>query len=189
MNKQPVIILSAPSGAGKSTLVHYVLERFPQLAFSISATSRAPRGGEQHGTEYYFLSTEAFEEGIAREDFLEWEEVYKGFYYGTPKSELKRIQDEGKVVLFEIDVKGGLRLKQFFGDEALSIFIMPPSLEALRARLEARGTDSPESIQKRVDKAEEEMRYAADFDKIVVNDNLDEAKQAMEALLLAFLNN
>ena len=188
MNKQPVIILSAPSGAGKSTMVHHILARFPQLAFSVSATSRSPRGQEQHGREYYFLSSEDFEKGIARGDFLEWEEVYQGFYYGTPKSELKRIQDEGKVVLFEIDVKGGLRLKQIFGEEALSIFIMPPSLEALRARLEARGTDSPESIQKRVDKAEEEMQYAADFDKIVVNDNLDEAKQAMEALLLAFLN-
>ena len=188
MNKQPVIILSAPSGAGKSTLVHYILERFPQLAFSISATSRALRGEEQHGREYYFLSREAFELGIAREDFLEWEEVYRGFYYGTLKSELKRIQDEGKVVLFEIDVKGGLRLKQIFGDEALSIFIMPPSLEVLRARLEARGTDSPESIQKRVDKAEEEMRHAADFDMIVVNDDLETAKQEMEALVSDFLN-
>lgn len=175
MKNGKIIIFSAPSGAGKSTLIGHLLERFPQLEFSISATSRAPRGSEVNGKEYYFLSNEEFKNKVAAGEFVEWEEVYAGTCYGTLRSELKRIWDKGHVIVFDVDVKGGVNLKKIFGDDALSIFIMPPSVEELRRRLEKRGTDAPETIAKRVAKAELEITYAPLFDKIVVNDSLESA--------------
>ena len=175
MKNGKIIIFSAPSGSGKSTLIGHLLKRFPQLEFSISATSRAPRGSEVNGKEYYFLSNEEFKNKVATGEFVEWEEVYAGTCYGTLRSELKRIWDKGHVIVFDVDVKGGVNLKKIFGDDALSIFIMPPSVEELRRRLEKRGTDTPETIAKRVAKAEEEITYAPLFDKIVVNDSLETA--------------
>lgn len=175
MKNGKIIIFSAPSGAGKSTLIGHLLERFPQLEFSISATSRAPRGSEVNGKEYYFLSNEEFKNKVAAGEFVEWEEVYAGTCYGTLRSELKRIWDKGHVIVFDVDVKGGVNLKKIFGADALSIFIMPPSVEELRRRLEKRGTDAPETIAKRVAKAEEEITYAPLFDKIVINDSLETA--------------
>ena len=175
MKNGKIIIFSAPSGSGKSTLIGHLLKRFPQLEFSISATSRAPRGSEVNGKEYYFLSNEEFKNKVAAGEFLEWEEVYAGTCYGTLRSELKRIWDKGHVIVFDVDVKGGVNLKKIFGDDALSIFIMPPSVEELRRRLEKRGTDTPETIAKRVAKAEEEITYAPLFDKIVINDSLETA--------------
>ena len=182
-----VVILSAPSGAGKSTLAKWLLERFPQLEFSVSATSRAPRGGELDGREYYFISHEAFEEKIRQDAFVEWEEVYSGVRYGTLKSELERIWNRGRSAVFDVDVKGGVRLKELFGKEALSIFIQPPSLQELQERLQKRGTDAPESIQKRLSKAQEEMTYASKYDTIIINDNVDEAKSEIEKRVEAFL--
>jgi len=175
-----VIIISAPSGAGKSTLANHLLGSYPHLKLSISATSRAPRGDEQHGKEYYFLTQSEFEEKIRQEAFVEWEEVYVGLCYGTLKCEVERIWSKGDSILFDVDVKGGVRLKEIFGKEALSIFIQPPSLDVLRERLLARAIDSPESIQKRIDKAQEEIEFARFFDKVVVNDHLEEAKRQME---------
>lgn len=175
MKNGKIIIFSAPSGSGKSTLIGHLLKRFPQLEFSISATSRAPRGNEVNGKEYYFLTNEEFKNKVAAGEFVEWEEVYAGTCYGTLRSELKRIWDKGHVIVFDVDVKGGVNLKKIFGDDALSIFIMPPSVEELRRRLEKRGTDTPETIAKRVAKAEEEITYAPLFDKIVVNDSLETA--------------
>ena len=170
-----LIIFSAPSGSGKTTIVRELLRRIPQLEFSISATSRAPRGTERDGVDYYFLSPDEFRRAVDEERFVEWEEVYAGTCYGTLRSELKRIWDKGHVIVFDVDVKGGVNLKKIFGDDALSIFIMPPSVEELRRRLEKRGTDTPETIAKRVAKAEEEITYAPLFDKIVVNDSLETA--------------
>ena len=175
MKNGKIIIFSAPSGSGKSTLIGHLLKRFPQLEFSISATSRAPRGSEVNGKEYYFLTNEEFKNKVAAGEFVEWEEVYAGTCYGTLRSELKRIWDKGHVIVFDVDVKGGVNLKKIFGNDALSIFIMPPSVEELRRRLEKRGTDTPETIAKRVAKAEEEITYAPLFDKIVVNDSLETA--------------
>ncbi len=175
MKNGKIIIFSAPSGSGKSTLIGHLLKRFPQLEFSISATSRAPRGSEVNGKEYYFLTNEEFKNKVAAGEFVEWEEVYAGTCYGTLRSELKRIWDKGHVIVFDVDVKGGVNLKKIFGDDALSIFIMPPSVEELRRRLEKRGTDTPETIAKRVAKAEEEITYAPLFDKIVINDSLETA--------------
>ena len=175
MKNGKIIIFSAPSGSGKSTLIGHLLKRFPQLEFSISATSRAPRGSEVNGKEYYFLTNEEFKNKVAAGEFGEGEEVYAGTCYGTLRSELKRIWDKGHVIVFDVDVKGGVNLKKIFGDDALSIFIMPPSVEELRRRLEKRGTDTPETIAKRVAKAEEEITYAPLFDKIVVNDSLETA--------------
>ena len=182
------IIVSAPSGAGKTTLVRHLLARFPQLAFSVSATSRALRGREMHGREYYFLTRDEFEEQIRQNAFVEWEEVYRGVYYGTLKSELKKIWGRGDVVLFDVDVKGGLRLKELFGKEALSIFIQPPSLEVLHQRLQRRGLDSLESIQKRIEKAQEEMTYSVCFDIIIINEQLLDAKVCIEEAVIQFLN-
>lgn len=175
MKNGKIIIFSAPSGSGKSTLIGHLLKRFPQLEFSISATSRAPRGSEVNGKEYYFLTNEEFKNKVAAGEFVEWEEVYAGTCYGTLRSELKRIWDKGHVIVFDVDVKGGVNLKKIFGADALSIFIMPPSVEELRRRLEKRGTDAPETIAKRVAKAEEEITYAPLFDKIVINDSLETA--------------
>ncbi len=182
-----VVIFSAPSGAGKSTLIRYMLERFPQLEFAISATSRAPRGTEQNGKEYYFLSNEEFRRRVENGEFVEWEEVYAGTCYGTLYSETERIWNQGHVIVFDVDVKGGVNLKQRFGDQALAIFIMPPSVEELRRRLVGRGTDAPEVIEKRVAKATEELTYAERFDRVVVNDDLSQAVAETQRILTEFL--
>ena len=183
-----LIIFSAPSGSGKSTLVHYLLDQVPGFAFSISATSRAPRGAEQEGVDYYFLSAASFKERVERGEFLEWEEVYEGTYYGTLNSEVARSWEKGDAVAFDIDVVGGLNLKKQFGDRALALFIQAPSVEELERRLIARGTDSPEKIKQRIDKAAWEMTQAEGFDHIIINDDLDRAKAEAKELLEAFLS-
>ena len=183
-----VIIFSAPSGSGKTTIVHRLLERYPQLEVSISATSRAPRGAERDGVDYYFLSQEAFAAAVAEGRFVEWEEVYKGTCYGTLRSEVERIWQKGHVIVFDVDVLGGINLKRIFGQDACSVFIMPPSVEELRRRLEGRGTDSPEAIDRRVAKAEFELTKAPEFDHTVVNDRLDDAVEETCAILDAFIN-
>ncbi len=184
-----VIIFSAPSGSGKSTIVNYLLSLNLGLEFSISATSRAPRGSEKDGVEYYFLSTEEFERRIAADEFVEHEEVYKGCYYGTLRSEVERIWGKGHTIVFDVDVKGGLNLKKIFGSQALTVFIQPPSIEELRRRLVGRGTDSPEKIEQRIAKAGEELTYASQFDTIVVNDDLATAQAEAEQKVRAFIAN
>ena len=170
-----LIIFSAPSGSGKTTIVRELLRRIPQLEFSISATSRAPRGTERDGVDYYFLSPDEFRRAVDEERFVEWEEVYAGTCYGTLRSEVERIWAKGNIIVFDVDVIGGINLKRIFGGDACSIFVMPPSVEELRRRLEGRGTDAPEVIDRRVAKAEFELTKAPEFDHIVVNDSLDEA--------------
>ncbi len=178
-----LIIFSAPSGAGKSTIINYLLQQPLRLRFSISATSRAPRGTEKDGVEYYFLTPEAFRERIAKGDFLEYEEVYTDKFYGTLKSEVERILNEGDNVIFDVDVVGGCNIKKFYGDKALSLFIQPPSIEELRKRLVGRGTDTPEVIESRIAKAAYELEFAPRFDKVIVNDNLETAKaEALQAI-------
>ncbi len=184
-----VIIFSAPSGAGKSTVVNHLLGIHPELEFSISATSRAPRGQEQHGVEYYFFSAEEFRQMIAEDKFVEYEEVYAGSFYGTLRSEVERIWAKGNVIIFDIDVQGGVNLKRIFGDQAFSIFIQAPSVEILRERLIGRGTDTPEAIEKRVAKAASEMEFAAGkFDYTLVNDDLQTALAEAERTVDEFLN-
>lgn len=185
MNK--VIIFSAPSGSGKTTLVKHCLEHFPELEFSISCTTRNARGEEQNGIDYHFVTPEKFRQRIAEEAFVEFEEVYTDKYYGTLKSEVERIWASGKVVIFDVDVKGGISLKKYFGDKALSIFIMPPSVAALELRLIARGTDDLETIHTRVAKATEEISFRNEFDQIVVNDQLEVAKVDINNLITQFL--
>ena len=187
MNDNKLIIFSAPSGSGKTTIVHQLMERFPWLEFSVSATSRAPRGVEQHGKDYYFLSAEEFEAAIAEDKFVEWEEVYNGTCYGTLKSEMERIWSKGNVIIFDVDVMGGINLKRIFGDNARSIFIMPPSVEVLRERLIGRGTDSAETIEKRVAKAAFEISKADEFDNIVINDILADAVAQTKVIIEEFL--
>lgn len=181
-----VIIFSAPSGAGKSTIVHHLLEKYSFLEFSISATSRAPRGKEENGKDYYFFTTEEFENKIKADHFVEYEEVYAGSYYGTLKSEVERIWEKGNIIVFDIDVKGGVNLKKLYGENAVAVFIQPPSVEELRNRLIGRGTDSPEAIERRVAKAEEELTYASKFDIVLINDKLDEAFLTAEKIVEEF---
>jgi len=183
-----LIIFSAPSGAGKSTLVQYLLGRGFDLEFSISATSRAPRGAEKDGIEYYFLSPEEFRQRIDNNEFIEHEEVYQNCYYGTLRSEIERITSQGKNIVFDVDVVGGVNIKKQFGSRALSIFIAPPSIEILNERLVNRATDSPEMIEKRVAKASHELTFAPQFDFTVVNDGLEAAKAECERLIRDFLN-
>ena len=182
-----VIIFSAPSGSGKTTIVRHLLERYPQLEFSVSATSRAPRGQERDGVDYYFLSQEEFAKAVAENRFVEWEEVYKGTCYGTLRSEVERIWAKGHVIVFDVDVIGGINLKRIFGDDACSIFVMPPSIGELRRRLVCRGTDAPEVIDRRVAKAEFELTKAPECDHIVVNDSLDEAIRETTAIIDQFI--
>ncbi len=182
-----MIIFSAPSGSGKSTIVGELLEQFPQLEFSISATSRAPRGEERNGVEYHFLSQEEFSQRVETDQFVEWEEVYAGTCYGTLRSEMERIWSKGNVIIFDVDVVGGLRLKSIFGDSACSIFVMPPSVEELRRRLVGRATDSMEVIERRVAKAEQEIAKSPEFDKVVVNDKLDVAVRETADIITKFL--
>ncbi len=186
MSKNKALIFSAPSGAGKTTIVKKMLEVFPQLSFSISACSRAPRKNETHARDYYFLSTEAFQQKIKEDAFLEWEEVYPGNYYGTLKSEVDRIWAEGKQLIFDVDVVGGINIKKYFGEKALSFFIMPPSIEELEKRLQTRSTDDEETIQKRIEKAEYELGFAPQFDIVIINDQLDKAVQETEQKIRTF---
>ena len=183
-----VIIFSAPSGSGKTTLVKYALEQFPQLEFSISCTTRSPRGAEVHAKDYYFLSPEEFKQKISQNDFVEYEEVYTNTFYGTLKQEVERIWSAGKVVIFDVDVKGGISLKKYFGEQAMSIFIMPPSIEELERRLMARATDDIETIKMRVEKAEEEISYKNQFDEMVINDTLEVAKNEIKNLIHQFIS-
>ncbi len=182
-----LIIFSAPSGSGKSTIVNELLTRFPQLEFSISATSRSPRGEEKDGVEYFFLSQDEFKSRVEADEFVEWEEVYAGTCYGTLKSEMERIWAKDNVIIFDVDVVGGLRLKSIFEDSACSIFIMPPSVEELRRRLVGRATDSIEVIEKRVAKAAQEIEKAQQFDCIVVNDDLTKAVEQTANIIDDFL--
>ena len=183
-----VIIFSAPSGAGKSTIVNHLLTLHPEFEFSVSATSRPPRGSEKDGVEYYFITAERFRELIAADAFVEHEEVYEDRFYGTLKSEVERIWSKGNVIIFDVDVKGGHNLKQYFGGAALSVLIVPPSIEELERRLVKRGTDSPEAIAERVAKARSELDFASGkFDYNLVNDDLQTAFRDIEAKVDAFL--
>ncbi len=181
-----VMVFSAPSGAGKTTIVTHLLKAFNKLEFSVSATSRAPRGQEVDGKDYYFLSVKEFKKRIKNNEFVEYEEVYPGSFYGTLKSEVERIWAKGNVIMFDVDVKGGVSIKRIFGEKAFTVFIMPPSLEVMEKRLRARGTDSEEAIKTRVAKAAEEMTYAAKFDAVLVNDVLEESFEKAERLVKLF---
>lgn len=187
--KGKLIIFSAPSGAGKSTIVKHLIDHSGiDFGFSISATSRAPRGTEKHGVEYFFMSAEEFKQKIAEGAFIEYEEVYPGCFYGTLKTEVERVLNSGKHMLFDVDVKGGLSIKKLYGEEALAVFVQPPSVEELHRRLVNRATDSEEMIAKRVSKAEWEMQFAPEFDLIIVNDTLEKAQQETEKAVSDFLN-
>lgn len=188
MTQGKLIIFSAPSGAGKTTIVKHLLAKFPSLSFSISATTRESRGDEQHEKDYYFISQEDFLHKVAHQEFVEFEEVYTGTFYGTLRSEIQRIWNEGKHVIFDIDVEGGLRLKRKYEDDALAIFVQPPSLEVLKERLSGRGTDSEEKLQERFIKAEKELNYADKFDVILKNFDLDTACKEAEELIGNFIN-
>ena len=179
-----IYIFCAPSGSGKSTMVQHLLSTFPgQFELSVSCTTRPPRGHEVHGREYYFISVEEFQQRIANDEFIEYEQVYEGLYYGTLKEEISRIEAAGKQVLFDVDVKGGVNLKRILGEKAVSVFICPPSVDELRRRLEGRGDTSPEMIEKRLAKAEEELSYKPLFDRVVVNDDLQKAFAQLDALI------
>jgi guanylate kinase len=182
-----IVIITAPSGSGKTSIARHLLERFPSLEFSISATTRAPRGQEVDGREYYFLSLEAFEQKIAENAFLEWEMVYKDKYYGTLKSEIDRMWQQGKIPLLDIDVHGAMHVQKLFPGSCLSIFIEAPSFEALRQRLESRGTETPESLEARLNKAAHEKEYKHSFNAVIVNDILERAQKEAEVLIQNFL--
>ena len=185
--KGKTLIFSAPSGSGKSTIVHHLLDNHPEIEFSVSATSRAPRGEEKDGVDYWFLTEEEFRRRIAEDALVEYQEVYAGSFYGTLKSEVERIWAKDHVIIFDVDVKGGYNLKKYFGDDALSVFIQAPSIEELRRRLVLRGTDSPEAIDRRVAKAAEEMTWAPKFDCVLINDDLEKAFAEAEAMVSEFL--
>jgi len=179
-----IYIFCAPSGSGKSTMVRHLLEKHPDLfELSISCTTRAPRGQEVHGKEYYFVTVDEFKQRIANDEFIEFEQVYEGLYYGTLKKEIERIEQDGKQVLFDVDVKGGINLKHILGERATSIFICPPSIEELRNRLERRGDTSPEMIEKRIAKASTEMEDMKYFDRVVVNDRLEHAFEQLDEII------
>lgn len=182
-----LVIFSAPSGSGKTTIVRELLKRFDCFEFSISATSRKPRGEERDGVDYYFLSNDEFRARVGRDEFVEWEEVYAGTCYGTLRSEVERIWAKGNVILFDVDVMGGIKLKRLFGDDACSVFIMPPSVEELERRLRGRGTDAEEVIRKRIDKAEFELSKSSEFDFTVVNDDLQQTVDETVAIITNFL--
>lgn len=187
MNSGKLIIVSAPSGAGKTTLVKHLLENLDSIEFSVSCATRNPRPNEIHGQDYYFISTEEFKQKIDNQEFAEFEEVYAGSYYGTLKSEIQRIWDKGKSVIFDIDVIGGINLKKIYPENSLSIFIMPPSVEELENRLRNRNTESEEKLQMRIDKAEKELVLAPEFDKIIVNNDLEISQKEIVNLVEGFL--
>ncbi|MCK9255817.1 MAG: guanylate kinase [Bacteroidales bacterium] len=187
--KAKVLIFSAPSGSGKTTIVNHLLAKDNlNLSFSISACTRQVRGAEEHGKDYYFLSVEEFKQKIKNNEFLEWEEVYEGKFYGSLKSEVERLSKLGKTVIFDLDVKGGINIKNFYGDNALSVFIMPPSIEELEKRLINRSTDKLEVIKTRIEKAKYEMSFAKKFDVILINDDLQKALREAEIIVGKFLN-
>lgn len=184
-----VIIVTAPSGAGKTTIVKHLITGFSQLAFSVSATTRKQRPDETNGEDYYFISAEEFKNKIANNEFVEWQEVYSGTFYGTLKAEVEKLWAQNKVVIFDVDVKGAVNLKKKFGDKALSIFIKPPSEEELEKRLKNRATESPDKIEERISKAKEELQFEEYFDESVENDYLPEAQDEAAQLVLKFINN
>lgn len=190
MKKGKLIIVSAPSGSGKSTIVQWLMKEHPELKlyFSISCTSRAPRGTEQNGVEYFFLSPEEFRSRIENNEFLEYEEVYENRFYGTLKEQVEHQREAGQNVVFDVDVKGGCNIKQYYGDEALSLFIQPPSIDELRRRLEGRATDTPDAIEARIAKASYELTFAERFDRVIVNDDLETAKAETYAVVKEFLS-
>lgn len=183
-----LLIFSAPSGSGKTTLVHELMKRFPNLEFSVSATSRPPRGEECHGVDYHFITVDEFRKAIDEGHFVEWEEVYEGNYYGTLRNEVEKIWERGNVCIFDVDVIGGIRLKSIFGNDAMSFFIMAPSPEELRRRLVARGTDSGECVERRIAKAEFETAKAREFDHIIVNDDVERAVGEIAAIVEPFIS-
>lgn len=187
MSKGKLVIFSAPSGSGKSTIIHHLLENGMNLTFSISATSRAPRGNEQNGVEYFFLTPEEFKERIARNEFVEYEEVYPNRFYGTLKSQVDKQLEAGQNVIFDVDVVGGCNIKKLYGERALSVFIQPPSIEELRRRLNGRNTDTPEVIEDRIAKAAYELSFAPKFDVVIVNDILEKAQKEAFELIDQFL--
>ena len=182
-----LIIFSAPSGSGKSTIINYLLTQNLNLSFSISATSRAPRGTEQNGVEYFFLTPEEFKQRIANNEFLEYEEVYKDRFYGTLKAQVEKQLAAGQNVVFDVDVVGGCNIKKYYGERALSLFIQPPCIDELRRRLIGRGTDTPEVIESRIAKAEYELSFAPKFDKVIINDDLETAKAHALKVIKEFL--
>jgi guanylate kinase len=182
-----LIIFSAPSGAGKTTIVHHILKNFNEIEFSVSACSRKKRVGEKEGKDYYFLGVNGFKEKIKQNAFVEWQEVYENHFYGTLKSEIDRIWSKGHHVIFDVDVVGGLNLKKIYGDKALSIFVKAPSIADLEARLKLRDTETPESIARRMAKAEKEMGYSAEFDYILLNDDMQQALSDAERLVADFI--
>lgn len=184
---QKLIIVSAPSGAGKTTIVKHLLKTFPQLGFSISATSRKIRPGETNGREYYFVASSEFRNMINAGELLEWQEVYPGSYYGTPVSEIERIAQHGQFPIFDVDVVGGLNIKKMFGHQALAVFIRPPSYEILETRLRTRATDNEESLQKRLDKVKWELTFEKDFDCVIINNILEDSLRQAEKLVIDFL--
>lgn len=188
-DKGKIIIISAPSGTGKSTIINRIMgDPSLDLQFSISATSRPPRAGEEHGVNYYFFTEEDFRRAVAADLFVEWEEVYPGRFYGTLRSEIDRITSGGHNVIMDVDVKGGINIRRMMGDDALAVFVKPPTVEALRERLVARATDSPEQIDQRVAKAEYEMGFAPQFDRVVINDDLHVAVEEVRRLVKDFIN-
>lgn len=188
MNNRKAILFSAPSGSGKTTIIREILKRFDCFEFSISATSRNPRGGEKDGVDYYFLSPDEFHQRVQNGQFLEWEEVYAGTCYGTLKSEIDRIWDNGHVIIFDVDVNGGRNIKKYFGADALSLFVMPPSVEVLEQRLRSRGTDSEEAITKRLARSAEELKMADQFDVTIVNDILEKAVDQTQQVIINYLS-
>lgn len=184
--KGKLIIVSAPSGAGKTTLVHYLLKEIPDLEFSVSCTTRPQRENETHGKDYYFITVEEFKEKIENEEFVEYEQVYEGLYYGTLKSEISRILEKGKNIIFDIDVQGGINLKNQF-PESLALFILPPDIETLRNRLQSRNTESTESLQMRIKKSEEELGYQDKFDLVLINDDLENAQLQIKKMVENYL--
>ena len=188
MNYRKAILFSAPSGSGKTTIIREILKRFDCFEFSISATSRQPREGEQDGVDYYFLSPETFALRVKAGDFLEWEEVYAGTCYGTLKSEIDRIWDNGHVIIFDVDVNGGMNIKKYFGSEALALFVMPPSIEVLEMRLRTRGTETEEAISKRLARSAAELKMADKFDVTILNDDLNRAVDETQRVINNYLS-
>lgn len=187
MNFEKVVIFSAPSGAGKTTITRYILDHIERSEFSVSATTRKVRGHEKNGIDYYFISVDEFKSRIKNDEFVEWEEVYENLFYGTLKSEVERIWSKGNIVLFDVDVNGGVNLKKYFKDKALSIFIMPPSLKILEERLRKRGTETEDAILMRLAKASKEMEFKDKFDEVVLNDDLETAQKAAYQKIINFI--
>jgi guanylate kinase len=187
-NSKKLIIITAPSGAGKTSITHYLLNKYPNLSFSISAATREPRGAEANGRDYYFITADEFKKNIHENAFVEWEMVYEGKYYGTLKSELERIWDEGRIPVLDIDVQGAIHVQQEYPDAALSIFIEPPSIEELKKRLETRSTETEKNITTRLNKAAYEISFKKHFDRIIVNDDLEKACKVADAIVEEFIN-